>query len=85
LIGLAAVGGRHRDTDAGADDQLVSLHLERLGQFGDDLAGKLAGAGWRRLPLHDCELVSAQARHRVVRSHHPLQPFGNRTKQRVAD
>src|SRR5438477_4299422 len=53
LIGLAAVGRRHGDADAGADDQLVTLHLEWLGQLGDDLAGKLAGTRRRGLSLHD--------------------------------
>jgi hypothetical protein len=37
------------------------------------------------LPLHDCKFVPAQARHRIIGSYHPLQPFRDRAKQRVAD
>ena len=76
LIGFAAVGRRHRNADTGANDQLMSLYLEGLGELGDDLAGKLAGASRRSVPLHDCKFVPAQARHHVAQGHHPLQAFG---------
>ena len=32
LVGLVAVGRRHGDADAGADDDLVAEHVERLEQ-----------------------------------------------------
>jgi len=56
------------------------LYLEGLGELGDDLAGKLAGASRRGVPLYDCKFVPAQARHRVAQGHHPLQAFGDRAQ-----
>ena len=63
----------------------MSLHLERLGQLGDDFAGELAGAARRGVPLHDCKFVAAQACHRIAAGDHALQPFGDRAQQRIAD
>ncbi len=39
LIGLAAVGGRNGDAEAGADDDLMAEHVEGLRDRFDDAAG----------------------------------------------
>ena len=85
LIGHFAVGRRHRDPDAGADDHLMAEHIERIDQGLDNLAGKLARAAGRGVTLHDGELVAAEPRHGIAGGHDALQPFRDRTQKRVAD
>ena len=63
----------------------MPLHLEGLGQLSDDLAGEHAGARWRGVALHDCEFIPIQARDRVVRRYHSLQPFRDRAQECIAD
>ena len=85
LIGLVAVGRRHGNADAGADDDLMAVNLERLQQRFDDLGGKLAGLARAGLALHDGKFVAAEARDRIDTAHHALQALGHRAQQRVAD
>ena len=63
----------------------MSLHLEGLGQLGDDLAGELAGARWPGVPLDDCEFIPTQARDRVAQGYYSLQPFRDRAQECIAD
>ena len=85
LVGLVAVGRRHGDADAGADDHLVAVDFERLGEGLDQVGGKLAGIGRPGAALHDGEFVAAEAGHRVDAAHHALQALGHRAEQRIAD
>ena len=85
LVGLVAVGRRHGDADAGADDHLMAVDFERLGERLDEFGGKLAGVGRPGAALHDGEFVAAKAGHRIDAAHHALQPLGHRAEQRIAD
>ena len=76
---------RQRDADADAGEHLVPAHLERRRQL---LVDPLGDAGGVRLAVdlleQHGELVAAQARERVARSHAAFEPPRDADQQLVA-
>nr|WP_239002945.1 hypothetical protein [Rhodovastum atsumiense] len=84
-IGIDPIRRREADADAGADDDLVALQLERRAERLDHPAGQ-AGSVLRlvHVGLDDGELVATEPRQRVGLAQQLLQSGGNGAQQRVA-
>ena len=86
LVGLFAVGRCNGDPDAGSDDDLMALHIERLCDRldyacrKDRCAGRLESAN-----LDNGKLISAEASDQISVTYERLQALGHRTEQRIAD
>src|SRR6185312_16881110 len=85
LVRFASVGWRDSDAHAGADDDLMTDDVERLGNRRDDPPRKLGRIGRPRASLNDGELVAAEAGDGIRATHRELQPLGDLAKQRIAD
>ena len=78
VVRIAAIVGRNRDADAGADHHLMPLNLERLRDLGDQARCKRGGA--RRLlgsRLYDGKFVAAEPRHEIRRTRRSLQSIAD--------
>ena len=69
---------------AAAGEHLLALEVERRAEGGQHPLGDAARGLAVRLLQQDRELVATEAGDRVLRSHDPAQPLGNRRQQLVA-
>ncbi len=84
-LGVLAVAGVEPDPDGRLDEELALLDQEGLGQDLQDLARHRGGVGLARDPVQQEEkLVSADARHRVIRPDAAPETVGGLDEKLVA-
>ena len=85
LIGVEPVGGRDRDADAGADDELLAADLEGEAKLVDEAGGERGGAcRLADIALDDRELVAADAGDGVGLADEPAHARRGGAQQRIA-
>jgi hypothetical protein len=86
ISALASRSAVESDPDADAGEQIVAVDLKRRPQRVEDPAGDQRRLGWiADLLQQHRELVPAESRHRVPRSHGGGQPGRQRDQELVAD
>ena len=80
-----AAGGEQCHADAGADAEVVAVHLVELGEFGHHEAGERGAVpALLAAEADDGEFVAAQAHHAVILAQAGAQAVRHLAQQRVA-